>query len=377
MASQQTPARSRTRRAVLSASPVVVAGAWLIGSLASGGVFDEFLLFWGIGSTVTTAVGVLILRRWAGHPMGRLLVIVGLMATCSAVVGEVATTLDPVGLRFGLLTEGLILVSELLSTASILAGSLLVAVRFPSGRRTTRLGLLIELLGLAVIVGMLIAGLIPSMEAGLQEIALLPVLAAYPLAALDLALRYRRAGSIERAQFRWLVASASVTGTLIVLMLVIGDRYPWLWNAWIASTILPTIAVGFAVLRYRLYDIDRIVSRSITYGALTLVLFGIFFATNILLQNAISPLVGGNIIATAVSTLFVASLFQPVRRRVQRVVDRRFHRASYDADRTVDAFAGRLRDSVDLPRLVGDLRQTAGGAVEPTSATVWLRGARP
>lgn len=376
MAMHPAPERSRTRRALLTALPVAVAVMWLLAGLSDLDVLDEFVLFWGLGSTVTTAVGALILWRWAGHSMGRLLVTSGLMATLSAVLGDVATIVDPSGVRSGWLTDALVFGSEFLSTASILVSSLFVVARFPSGRRTSRLGLLVELLGASVILSLVVAELVPTLASWLQEGGLIPALVAYPLAAIDVALRYRRAGSVERAQFRWLVAAASITGTLIVLMLVTGEALPWVWSAWIASTILPTIAVGFAVLRYRLYDIDRIVSRGIAYGAVTLVLFLVYFATNILLQNAISPLVDGNVIATAVSTLLVASLFQPVRRRIQRAVDRRFHRARHDADRLVDVFAGRLRESVDLPRLVGDLRQTAGEAVEPTAATVWLRGSR-
>jgi hypothetical protein len=200
-------------------------------------------------------------------------------------------------------------------------------------------------------------------------------LAAYPLAVVDIAFRYRSAPAVERVQFRWLIGAASVTGALVILMMVGGERFEWLWGAWIMSTILPTAAVGIAVLRYRLYDIDRIISRTIAYGGLTVVLFGLFFATNLVLQGLISGFTGGSAAATAASTLLVASLFQPIRLRVQRVVDRRFHRAHYDADRTVEAFAGRRRDDVDLGLLVRDLRQTTSDTVDPRSATVWLRGA--
>jgi hypothetical protein len=358
---------------LLCSLPSLVVLVWAVTAIQDPGAVDEFAVIWGLSSTVTTAIGALILWRRPGHAMGRLLAAVGLLFATSAAISLIVTAVDPLAMRFPKITPAFIVVAEVMSTVSVVAGSLFVIVRFPSGRRTSRLGLVIEGLIVVAIGGLVVSEVVPSVSATIQEVASIPLFAAYPLAAVDVALRYRGAPPVERVQFRWLIAAASVTGVLVVLLMVLGDQIDWLWGAWILSTMLPTAAVGVAVLRYRLYDIDRLISRSITYGAVSLVLFAIFFATNILLQNAISPLVDGNVIATAVSTLLVASLFQPVRRRIQRVVDRRFHRARYDADRTVDAFAGRLRDSVDLPRLVGDLRQTASTTVEPSSSTVWLR----
>jgi hypothetical protein len=378
MIGQRAPVRTWPRAVLLCSLPTGVAVLWaLLVIVAPSALIDDFVIIWGLSSTVTASVGALILWRRPGHAMGRLLTLVSLLFALSAAIGLVTDVIDQYQLRFGRLTEWAIAVAEALSTISLLAGSVVVIVRFPSGRRTSRMGLLIEGLLVVAVGGLIVGEVVPSLTATLEEVASLPLFATYPLAAIDVALRYRGAPPVERVQFRWLIAAASVTGVLVVLLMVLGDQIEWLWNAWILSTMLPTAAVGVAVLRYRLYEIDRIISRSLTYGALSVVLFTVFFATNILLQNAISPLVDDSVVATAVSTLLVASLFQPVRRRVQRVVDRRFHRARYDADRTVEAFAGRLRDSVDLPRLVGDLRQTVASAVEPTSTTVWLRAGRP
>jgi hypothetical protein len=378
MIGQRAPVRTWPRAVLLCSLPTGVAVLWaLLVIVAPSALIDDFVIIWGLSSTVTASVGALILWRRPGHAMGRLLTLVSLLFALSAAIGLVTDVIDQYQLRFGRLTEWAIAVAEALSTISLLAGSVVVIVRFPSGRRTSRMGLLIEGLLVVAVGGLIVGEVVPSLTATLEEVASLPLFATYPLAAIDVALRYRGAPPVERVQFRWLIAAASVTGVLVVLLMVLGDQIEWLWNAWILSTMLPTAAVGVAVLRYRLYEIDRIISRSLTYGALSVVLFTVFFATNILLQNAISPLVDDSVVATAVSTLLVASLFQPVRRRVQRVVDRRFHRARYDADRTVEAFGGRLRDSVDLPRLVGDLRQTVASAVEPTSTTVWLRAGRP
>ena len=138
-------------------------------------------------------------------------------------------------------------------------------------------------------------------------------------------------------------------------------------------SLLP-IAIGIAVLRYRLYEIDRIISRTLTYGVLTVVLGAIYFAGFALLQAALAPLTsGGGPIAVAASTLAAFALFQPLRRRLQAAMDRRFNRSRYDAQRTVEGFGAHLRDEVDLERLGGELRTVVGRSLAPTSIGVWLR----
>jgi hypothetical protein len=131
--------------------------------------------------------------------------------------------------------------------------------------------------------------------------------------------------------------------------------------------------IGVAILRYRLYDIDRIVSNTIGYGLVTVVLFGIFIAVNLVLVSQVSPLVNNEGVVVAGSTLLVAALFNPLRTRVQRAIDRRFHRAHYDSERMVAEFTARLRDELDLPTLATELASTTARAVQPTSAGLWLR----
>ena len=126
-------------------------------------------------------------------------------------------------------------------------------------------------------------------------------------------------------------------------------------------------------MRYRLYDIDRIISRTIAYAGVTLVLFAVFAGVNLTLQSVLDSLVGGGSIAVAASTLTVAALFNPLRGRLQRVVDRRFNRGREGAELTVDRFAGRLRYQLDLDAIGSELTSAAVGAVEPTAATFWLR----
>ena len=209
-------------------------------------------------------------------------------------------------------------------------------------------------------------------------VATVALIAGLGLAVAAVVGRWRRGDRRERAQLKWLLAAFSVAPILFAVSWAGPDGDPAdLIDALSAvSVILVPLAVGIAVLRYRLYDIDRIISRTLAYGALSVLLFALFFAANVLLQPLISPLVGGNVVATAAATLLVASLFQPLRRRSQAVIDRRFHRAGYDADRTVAAFAGRVREGVDLLRLVLDLERTAAAAMEPTTTSVWLRRAR-
>ena len=134
------------------------------------------------------------------------------------------------------------------------------------------------------------------------------------------------------------------------------------------------VAIGVAVLRYRLYEIDRLISRTIAYATVTGVLVVVFGGVILLSQAILDPVTGGNTIAVAASTLAVAALFQPLRRKVQVRVDRRFNRARYDAERTVAAFAGRLRSEVDLGQLKAEIALTVATSVQPTSVSLWLRG---
>jgi hypothetical protein len=141
----------------------------------------------------------------------------------------------------------------------------------------------------------------------------------------------------------------------------------------LAMLALP-VAIGIAVLRYRLYEIDRIISRTIGWAIVTSGLLGVFAVLVVGLQALLDGVTQGDTLPVALSTLVAAALFQPIRRRVQHAVDRRFDRARYDGERTAAAFAERLRDEVDLEALADDLRSTVGHAVRPAAASVWLVG---
>lgn len=197
-------------------------------------------------------------------------------------------------------------------------------------------------------------------------------------AIASVAIRYRRGSAVERLQLKWLIAitAMSVVAWTAVTVGILAGAPVVTTAGWFAGLLAFAgfpIAIGIAVLRYRLYEIDRLVSRTIAWALLTGMLVGVFAAGVIALQAALAGITQGETLAVAISTLVAAALFQPLRRRVQRAVDRRFDRASYDAKQTVDAFSERLRDEVTLEAVVADLQQTVKGSIKPTSFDLWLR----
>jgi hypothetical protein len=186
--------------------------------------------------------------------------------------------------------------------------------------------------------------------------------------------KYRRADAVERQQVKWfLFVGAAISLTIVpdLFDLRIGDTA---WPAVAAASfgLLP-LAVGIAVLRYRLYEIDRIISRTVSYGLLTGGLAVLYLGLVALLRPLLEPITGGSSLAVAGSTLAVAAAFNPARRRLQAVVDRRFDRARYDAALAVEAYAARLRSEVDLDEVLAGLRDTVTATVAPGRVAVWLR----
>ena len=196
----------------------------------------------------------------------------------------------------------------------------------------------------------------------------------------SLVLRFRRARGIERLQLRWLALAAACASVLLVVGLValfLAMDAVVLASLSICLALLP-LATGAAILRYRLYDLDRIISRTVAYGLLTVVL-GLGYAGAVLVAGQLFGGIGDQPPSWAVAgaTLALAAMFQPARRRVQLVVDRRFNRRRYDAAHTVEAFAARLRDQVDLDALEGELLAVVAQTVQPTRASLWLRRPAP
>ena len=205
------------------------------------------------------------------------------------------------------------------------------------------------------------------------------LLTAIALSLTSLVIRFRRAGGDARQQIKWFALAAFVAGMAFALYLSIAvlAASPTTTKALEIIVIVALMgipaAAGMAILRYRLYDIDRIISRTLGYAVVSGVLVATFAVAILAFQAILSPLTRSNTLAVAASTLIVAALFQPLRRQVQALVDRRFHRARYDAERTTAAFSERLRDEVDMATLATDLDSTVRAAMAPSSLHLWLR----
>jgi hypothetical protein len=206
-----------------------------------------------------------------------------------------------------------------------------------------------------------LAGLVLAVSVGAAALSFLAGL-------VSLALRWRRAGGNGREQLKW-VAFAAV----LALVANIGFQVLQLPGLGLAGVVLVPVGVAVAVLRYRLYDIDRIISRTVTYGLLT-ALLGLLYTAGVFgFGRLLNPGGDSSQLAVAASTLAVAALFQPARRTVQATVDRRFNRARYDAARTLEAFRGRLREEIDLDTLSAELLVVINQTMQPTTVSLWLR----
>jgi hypothetical protein len=202
-----------------------------------------------------------------------------------------------------------------------------------------------------------------------------------PSLILSLVSRYRMAGRTERQQLKWfglaLVVAVFGVGFSAVGALLTNRTSDEVGLALygFAGAGVP-IAIAIAILRHHLYDIDRIVSRTIAYGLVSAIVAVVFGGVVVLLSTALSSFAEGQTIAVAASTLAAFAVFQPVLRRVRRDVDRRFHRARYDSDQTVARFSDRLRDQIDLAHLRSDLDTTIRAAIAPRFVDIWLRDSR-
>ena len=199
------------------------------------------------------------------------------------------------------------------------------------------------------------------------------VLAALLAGAWSLVGRFRRARGAERQQLRWLAWGAVLAAMALLVAItelaLDGDTAVFQAAVGVCLAVLP-LATGAAILRYRLYDLDRIISRTLAYGLLTLVLGGGYAVVALGLGQLLGQ---DSSLVVAAATLCVAALFQPLRRRVQAVVDRRFNRRRYDATRVIDEFGARLREQVDLDALGGELLALVDQTMQPTRASLWLR----
>ena len=217
-------------------------------------------------------------------------------------------------------------------------------------------------------------------------IALLPI--CILASAVSLFWRYRHSGGEVRQQIKWVAFAASFVGVMYLSAVVIGFFTPdaslgsgdvsllgdILLDAVLLSYAGVPIAVGFAVLKYRLYDIDVVINRTLVYGSLTATLVALYFGGIVVLQRVFVTLTGQqSTLAVVASTLFIAALFNPLRRRIQSFIDRRFYRKKYNAARTLEAFSVKLREKTDLEALNDDLVGVVRETMQPAHVSLWLR----
>ena len=191
--------------------------------------------------------------------------------------------------------------------------------------------------------------------------------------ASSFVLRLHRARGDERQQLKWFAYAATLLAAGFITLSATDGESLIGAAPLVAGLVALPIAAGFAILRYRLYDIDLIVRRTLVYGVATAALAGLYFGIVLALQQVFSSFAGGSDLAVAVSTLAVAALFGPARRRIQPAVHRRFYRRGYDARRTLEAFSGRLRQEVDLDTLRTELVAVVDETMRPTGVSLWSK----
>jgi hypothetical protein len=266
--------------------------------------------------------------------------------------------------------------------------------RSPSGRWRAVLwlalaGIALSVIGIALLPGPLvepfdsvsnpfgIEGLFDLMDA-FTGFGFMFTLLSVVLAVVGMRARLRRSHGLEHEQLKWLVLAATITGLAVVgtlvLYLAAGIDVGGVWVLGFGFSVFP-LAAGAAILRYRIYDIDVVINRTLVYATLTATLALAYLGSVLLLQLALSGVTEGSGFAVAASTLAVAALFRPARSRIQEAVDRRFYRRKYDAARTLELFGTRLRDEVDLEALGSELRAVVADTMQPAHVSLWLRQA--
>jgi hypothetical protein len=352
-----------------------------------------------VAAVSAAAVGAVLAARRPRHPVGWLLLGLGL-------------SLTGWGLTFGYTRYGLVARPGALPAASYLAGfstgivmSWLACAGFvllltPTGKlpsprwrwwaRVVAAAAGVWLLGSVVhptplypeypTIGNPLA--VPALPRGLLDVAqpaaAVVVLASLVVGAVSLVGRFRRARGVERQQLRWLAWGAGLAAVLLLVALAAlalerSDFTLFNLTLGVCLALLP-LATGAAILRYRLYDLDRIISRTLAYGLLTVLLGGGYALVVLGLGQLLDR---DSTLVVAAATLAVAALFQPARRRVQTAVDRRFNRRRHDAARIIEAFGARLRDQVDLDSLTAELLEAIDQTMQPTQASLWLRPQGP
>ena len=377
--------------AALSAvSFLAITGALLVTAKSSGDLYGAF--WWDAWLGFSVVGGVLVYRR-PEEPLGRLLTLIGFFALVT-IAGSAYANYDygndhrvgPLGVASSVLFYPAFAAAFACTSATVLT--------FPSGRLTTRLhrvgGRVIQVATALVVLGYLLRARLqiaegkwvdnpmhPHFLGGIPvaavEVGIVGLMASAILAIVSAVRTFRRSQGDERQQMRWFARSSVVLPALFLVGILVGSvneqvSNGLVWFALLAGLNAIAVAIGIAVSRFGLYDIDRVISRTVSYLAVTGVVAGGYVGVVALTQTVIGF---SSSVAVAASTLIAAAAFQPLRRRIQRTIDRRFDRAAYDARRTVDAFAARLRDQVDVEAVRADLLATVSSSLAPVVVSVW------
>jgi hypothetical protein len=339
-------------------------------------------------------VGSVIARRRPENLIGWLLVTIGLLWSV-VVAGAFASTW---ALKTGSLPKTVGEWIDLATVAWVPALGLIgtqLPLRLPDGKlpsprwrwfsRITLVLIALAVVGLATAPGEVESVKGTANPIGSQALkwlgaATLLLIASFVGGLAALVVRYRRSGSQDRVQLRWVAFGG---GVFLAVFLVSFPANQWGNDqstvgititaiAQAAFAALP-VSIGYAVLKHRLYDIDTVVNRTLVYGALTATLAAAYLGTVLLLQLTLRPLTESSDLAIAGSTLAVAALFRPARAGIQEMVDRRFYRRKYDAQRTLEAFSAHLRDQVDIAALNNGLSGVVREALQPAHVSLWLR----
>ena len=356
-----------------------------------------------LDNTVTTVffstVGALVASRRPENPVGWLLCLYGLVITIShfsAQYAIYALLAQPNSLPAG---EALVwIVSWILP---IIIGLFVFCILlFPNGRLPSRRWRPLAWLTVAfILVGVISSAFSPGALLGVlgpienplgiegfssvyyKAVLYIMSTVLQVAVALSVFMRLRRAVGVERQQIKWFAyaAAAYVSATILAYIIPgVIDTPLWFERVGFALNIvfIPTIpiAIGIAILRYRLYDIDLLINRTLVYGSLTATLVALYFGGIVLLQRVFVALTSEqSTLAVVASTLLIAALFSPLRRRIQSFIDRRFYRRKYDASKTLEAFSSKLRDETDLEALNNDLVGVVRETMQPAHVSLWLR----
>ncbi len=402
-------AGSRSRSRPTATVALAIAGVAAIANAADFLLLDFFgpLILLPLALGTFAGVGLVIALRRPDHAVGWLFLVAGAFYALTL-------TLDAYSWRALVVPGGSLPGGEVAAWLTsflwlpALGSTLVAIVLFPDGRAPSPrwrpvIGLLVVALSVTVVTaafaptplvlpvaftegpGAMDASKIPNPfalqgTAGEALLAISPVTQglAVPIFVVVMAavvVRFRGSSGIERQQLKWFAFASSVAIAALALSFSLppGLVADVAWGAGILSFGLVPVGAGIAILRYRLYDIDVVINRTLVYGAVVAVLAAVYVGLVVGLQAVLSGITGGQTLPVALSTLAIAALFGPVRARVRSVVDRRFYRSRYDTQRTVEALSARLRDEVEVEAVGSALVRAAGESVQPATAGLWLR----